>query len=386
MTTPDDSTTPAGTWLRSGRSEMTTGQKYACLVAVLLLVLAAVFTLREFLPALIWTVIFGIAVWPLFRRLARRWPQHRRVLLPGVFILAIVVVFVLPLAIIALPLANDAQAAAQWWQQVRQSGIAPPEFLARLPHSAELVGLWDRELGQPQQISVLTKGAMHGAGAHVASMIGQQTVHRVVLFGFMLLGLFFFLRDGDSVIDQLKVGSRRAFGSAGEDIGQQIVSSVHGTVNGLVLVGLGEGLLLGLVYFAVGGPNPTLFGFIAAILAMVPFGAAFAVAGAALALLAQDSFIAAIIIVVFGMIVTFVADHFVRPVLIGGATRLPFIWVLLGILGGVSAWGLAGLFVGPAVMAALILVWREWIGAERGPINPNASEIIDALGGPGEVE
>lgn len=52
-------------------------------------------------------------------------------------------------------------------------------------------------------------------------------------------------------------------------------------------------------------------------------------------------------------------DHFVRPVLIGGATRLPFIWVLLGILGGVSAWGLVGLFVEPAIMAALILIWRE---------------------------
>jgi predicted PurR-regulated permease PerM len=73
--------------------------------------------------------------------------------------------------------------------------------------------------------------------------------------------------------------------------------------------------------------------------------------------------------------VTFVADHFVRPVLIGGATRLPFIWVLLGILGGVSAWGLVGLFVGPAIMAAVILVWREWIGSQKGPINPTPSEI-----------
>ncbi len=60
------------------------------------------------------------------------------------------------------------------------------------------------------------------------------------------------------------------------------------------------------------------------------------------------------------MAVTFSADHFVRPVLIGGATKLPFIWVLLGILGGVEVWGLIGLFVGPAIMAALIMLWREW--------------------------
>jgi predicted PurR-regulated permease PerM len=213
----------------------------------------------------------------------------------------------------------------------------------------------------------------------VAGTIGRETLHRLVLFGFMLLGLFFFLRDSEDVLKQLKVGSRRAFGSVGEDIGRQIVNSVHGTVNGLVLVGLGEGLVLGLAYLAAGVPDPTLFGFVTAILAMVPFGAAAAIGAAALALLAQGSIIAGVIIVILGTIVTFVADHFIRPWLIGGTTRLPFIWVLLGILGGVSAWGLVGLFVGPAIMSALILVWREWIGAEKGPINPTSFEVSEAL-------
>jgi predicted PurR-regulated permease PerM len=77
---------------------------------------------------------------------------------------------------------------------------------------------------------------------------------------------------------------------------------------------------------------------------------------------AQGSVVAAIVVGVLGLAVTFSADHFVRPILIGGATRLPFLWVLLGILGGIEAWGLIGLFVGPAIMAALILMWREYAG------------------------
>jgi predicted PurR-regulated permease PerM len=68
----------------------------------------------------------------------------------------------------------------------------------------------------------------------------------------------------------------------------------------------------------------------------------------------------AIVIVVAGAVTTFVADHFIRPVVIGSATRLPFIWVLFGIFGGVTTWGLLGLFLGPAIMSALILLWREW--------------------------
>jgi predicted PurR-regulated permease PerM len=82
---------------------------------------------------------------------------------------------------------------------------------------------------------------------------------------------------------------------------------------------------------------------------------------AALLLLVQGAVGWAIAIIVAGLIVVGIADHFVRPALIGGATRLPFFWVLLGILGGVGTLGLLGLFVGPAVMAALLLLWREFV-------------------------
>ena len=81
---------------------------------------------------------------------------------------------------------------------------------------------------------------------------------------------------------------------------------------------------------------------------------------AALLVVAQGLMIQAIVIVVAGAVISFAADHFIRPVLIGNATRLPFIWVLFGILGGVGTWGLLGLFLGPAIMAVLILLWREW--------------------------
>ena len=69
--------------------------------------------------------------------------------------------------------------------------------------------------------------------------------------------------------------------------------------------------------------------------------------------------IAAMVIVALGLAVLAVADHVIRPALIGGATELPFIWVLFGILGGVETFGLLGLFLGPALMAALVLLWRE---------------------------
>uniref|UniRef100_UPI0015759833 AI-2E family transporter n=1 Tax=Sphingomonas bacterium TaxID=1895847 RepID=UPI0015759833 len=236
-----------------------------------------------------------------------------------------------------------------------------------------LAPLWQREIGQPGGISALASHAMQGGLLATGRAVGAQAVHRLVLLGFMLLSLFFLLRDADDVVAQLRIGSDRAFGPAGEDVGRQIIRSIHGTVNGLVLVGLGEGVALGVVYAFAGTPHPTLFGMLTALAAMVPFGAALAFLVAAAVTLAAGHTVGAIVIVVVGFVLTFVADHFIRPVLIGGATRLPFLWVLLGILGGVEAWGLVGLFMGPAIMAALVLLWREWVGSQKGPLNPPAT-------------
>lgn len=377
MTDTDPAAAPATRGPDDRDERMSRPQRRAGIVAALLLFAAGVFTVHEFLPALAWAVIFAIGVWPVFDRLARRYPRHRRGLLPAGVIAAIVLVFVIPLAMLAVPVAQDAQEGARYLEQAREEGLPAPAMLSRLPFGSRLVPLWERELGQPGGVSKLAGHAMSGNALAAGRAVGGQVVHRLVLLGFMLLALYFLLRDADAVAEQCRIAARRAFGQAGEDIGRQMIRSVHGTVDGLVLVGLGEGVLLGIAYLIAGVPHPALFGLMTALLAMVPFGAAVAFLIAAAILAATGKIVAAVAIVVAGFVVTFVADHFIRPVLIGGATRLPFLWVLLGILGGVGAWGLVGLFVGPAIMAALILLWREWVGAERGPINPAPDEVRD---------
>jgi predicted PurR-regulated permease PerM len=177
---------------------------------------------------------------------------------------------------------------------------------------------------------------------------------------FTLLTLFFLLRDGEAISGQLYRAATRAFGDRGGIVATQAAASVHATVDGLVLVGIGEGVLIGFGYWVAGVPHPTLLGALTAVAAMVPFGAPLVFGVAALILLAQGALGPAIGVVALGIIVTFVADHFVRPVIIGGATRLPFLWVLLGILGGIETFGIIGLFVGPAVMSVLMLLWRQW--------------------------
>jgi predicted PurR-regulated permease PerM len=139
-----------------------------------------------------------------------------------------------------------------------------------------------------------------------------------------------------------------------------VLTAVRATVNGLVLVGFGEGLLLGVAYSISGLPRPVLLGALTGVLATVPFGAPLIFGLGALVLLSQSQTGAAIALLVFGSLVVFVADHFLRPILIGGAARLPFLWVLLGIFGGLESFGLLGLFLGPTIMAVLLALWRDW--------------------------
>lgn len=327
------------------------------------LVILGLYTLQHFLPALAWAGIFAIALWPLYRRTEARFGARHTFLLPALFTGAVALVFIVPLGLIGLQLAHEAHAATEWVRNAQEHGIPEPDALHHLPAGQAAVdGWWQQNLANPGAAREAIERATHGQASSEGRRVGEALARRLTQFFFTLLTLFFLFKEGHALTQQMRRAALRTFGPGGERVGRQIIASVHGTVDGLVLVGLGEGLILGIIYAIAGVPHPTVFGAITAVAAMIPFAAGLAFGLAALLLVAKGSIAWALGVLGAGLVVTFTADHFIRPVLIGGHTKLPFIWVLLGILGGVEIWGLLGLFLGPAIMAALIMLWREWAG------------------------
>ncbi len=339
------------------------GQRLALGAMALFLVLLGLWTLRTFLPALAWAAVFAVALWPLYRRVSHAGRGGRAtVLLPMGFTLAVALIFVLPLVLLGADLAREAHGISQWAQNAHDSGIPVPAQVQALPWvGPRLAALWQSYLSHPHPAAGMLERLRQPGVMTEGREFGASLLRRLTLFGFMLLTLFVLLKEGDAVVAQLRTASRRAFGDTGERIGGQIVASIHGTVTGLVLVGLAEGAVLGVAYAIAGVPHPILLGAVSAVAAILPFGATAAAAVAALLLAATGGLVAALVLFGFGAAMAFATDHFVRPVLIGGATKLPFLWVLLGILGGLEVWGLLGLFLGPAIMAALMLLWRDWV-------------------------
>jgi predicted PurR-regulated permease PerM len=129
-----------------------------------------------------------------------------------------------------------------------------------------------------------------------------------------------------------------------------------------------------------GVPHAVLFAILTAAFAMLPLGAWFAFTAAALVFLVEGGGgLAAAAVFGWGAVVMLVGDNFVQPALIGGAVRLPFLWALIGIVGGLESFGLVGLFLGPVIMAALLTIWREWI--EGMPTEPHPGEAHGVVAG-----
>jgi len=337
-------------------------QRNARLVLVAALIGFGLWTIGNFLPALAWASVLAIAVWPLYERAQRRWPPGpHNVLMPTLFTLAIGILFGLPFVVLAIQGAREVQDILALYQKATTSGIPVPDWVSHLPFGGQAVEhWWSDNLANPVEKNAILQRVNRASVLQIGQNVGRAVARRIVVFFFTLMTLFFLLKDGRGVVRDLLTASQRLFGARGERIARQMVSSVHGTVDGLVLVGLGEGVLMGIAYAVAGVPHPTLLGGLTALAAMVPFVVPFVFAGVGILLVVQGSVGAAIAIVAIGTVLVLVADHFIRPALIGGATRLPFLWVLFGILGGVETWGIVGLFVGPALMAALILLWREF--------------------------
>jgi predicted PurR-regulated permease PerM len=330
---------------------------------VIAVVLAGVWMLWRFIPALAWASVMAIATWPLRVALARR--GLRPDAIAALLTLLLALVLVLPLIGLGVEAARESSVIVQAVRDIRQNGLGTPDWLTHLPWVGDSVANWWRQnLADPDAARALLGRTETSGLIAFTRTLGIQVASRLTILVFTLLTLFFLYRDGPLLMDEAHRISDRLFGPPGGHLGRNAVAAVRGTVNGLVLVGLGEGVLLGIAYLATGLPHPVLLGLATGVLATVPFGAPLVFVACALVLLGQSHTSAAVGLLVFGSVVVFVADHFVRPILIGSSTRLPFLWVLLGIFGGLETFGLIGLFLGPAIMSLIVAMWREGAGSD----------------------
>lgn len=324
-------------------------------------VVLALWIALPFLTPIAWAAILAIAEWPLYRRALARYPD-RPGLIAGGFMLATALLVIVPLSIAAVALASESQNALGWLKHAQQFGIAAPSWLPGIPLVGDrATSWWQAHVASPQAANALLGTVSAGAVLGWTQTIGGEVAKESALFLVTLVVLFALLVRGRAIGAQAALVAQRMFGSFGGDFLARMTGAVRATVNGTVFVSFGEGALIGVGYWMAGVPQPLLFATFTILLALVPFGAWAAFGLASLILIGGGKMLAGVLLFGFGVVVMVVGDHAVQPSVIGSAVELPFVLAMIGVFGGLATLGLVGLFIGPVVMAALLLLWREWV-------------------------
>jgi predicted PurR-regulated permease PerM len=342
------------------------------LIALLLVGYLLYLVLAPFFAPIAWALFFAFLVHPLHRWLARklggRSAWSAAVLTIGVFLMVIGPLAALGAAFAAqvTDLARHAQAFAVEHR---------PADLSDLP-SLPLIGpaaAWVQEtagisLAQIQAWAVETAQAILKALGTLGRAAFLGALGTVVGFALMMFILFFAIRDGKQMSDAVRAllpasdaDKARLFG--------HLASVTRALVYGAGVTALVQGALVGIGFAVVGLPSPVVFGVIAALAALVPLmGTPIVWVPALIVLAAQDRYYAALFMLVWGGIVVTI-DNFLRPWLVSGRAHIDALTVFIGVLGGVSAFGPIGVFLGPLVLALGIALVR--FALETSPAGPS---------------
>ncbi|MGH8243450.1 MAG: AI-2E family transporter [Steroidobacteraceae bacterium] len=321
--------------------------------------------IEPFLGPIAWALFIGFLLQPQQEKLTK-WLRGRPSVSAFTLTMLVLILFLGPLTALAIAFARQAAYLAgrlQDWVGGQQGGGF--RQIDQIPVVGRALEWLDQnlEITTAQIQSWLVEGgrnlfqdlASYGGVAFLGA------VGTVLSFVVMLFILFFIVRDGRQIA-RLGAGLVPLPADQREALADRLATVTRAVVRGTVLTSMIQGLLLGLGFAIVGLPAPVVFGVLAAVLSVVPFGGTGLVWVPALAtLLVQGRYGQAGGILIVGVIVSSV-DNFIRPMLISGRSPLPTLAVFIGVLGGLAAFGLIGLFVGPVVIAlvlALIEFTRE---------------------------
>jgi predicted PurR-regulated permease PerM len=333
------------------------------LITVVLLAVLVILgwqVLDPFIVPIVWAAILGYVSWPGYQRLLRLF-GGRTIIASLVMTLIITAAVIVPLAWLIVILRVEVVRAYEAIQTLLLSGPQMPPALLKLPWIGEqLTDLSARMAQDPRALTLeLREWADHSFIA-IAHVLGGVTRNAVKLF-FAVLSLFFVYRDGERFASQLARVLEQVLGPRVHNYIEAIGPTVKAVVYGLVLAAVAQGTLAGLGYWAAGVGAPVFLAVLTTVCGLLPFVVPLLWGSVGFWLIATGHTAAGIGLLVWGTIVVSWIDNIVRPFVISRETRIPFLLVMFGVIGGVAAFGLVGLFIGPVILAMLVAIWREWL-------------------------
>lgn len=320
--------------------------------------LAFLWLIRGFLQPIFWAVALGIVVYPVYAWVLTR-VRGRESLAAMLSVGVVVIVVILPLIGIAAAVTTE---AAALYERIDTGDVGVESLYARaIEGMPRIAALLERFGLDPARLEAQLSTAAVETSQFIASSalsIGQDTLRIAVFFFLMLYLLFFFLRDGQRLLDglvrALPLGDKRERHLLG-----RFAEVSRATIKGTLVVGAVQGTIGGLAFALLGIGAPVLWGVVMALLSILPaVGPALVWVPAAIVLIASQQLLAGLVLIAVGVLVIGLVDNLLRPILVGRDTRMPDYLILLSTLGGLAGFGLAGIIIGPIIAAFFLSVWQ----------------------------
>lgn len=332
--------------------------------AIAILVIGCLMVLRPFLAALLSAAILCYSTWPAYRFIEQKLKGWRGTA-AFVMTVLIILVLVLPLALIAASFADDIPFLVERLRELLAQGLpGPPDWVATVPLVGEALDAGWREIAgsQAKLAEALKRLARPARDVLVATgiIIGEG----VLQFTLIAFVGFFFYRDGAALVQTLHHAVDRVAGHLTVGLLQTVGATINSVVYGIIGTGLAQGVAAVIGFLIAGVPAALLLGFLTFFLSIIPGGTPVVWIGATVWLFYQDELGWAVFMAIWGFFVVSGIDNVLKPILISRGSSLSFLLVMLGVFGGIFAFGFVGVFLGPTLLAVGFNLARHWATPE----------------------
>jgi predicted PurR-regulated permease PerM len=340
-------------------------ETYARPTAAFLLVVGCFIVLQPFITAILFAVVIVVSTWPLYLRLREAFGQ-RSTLTALVMSLLFAALVITPVVLLAASLARNAPHlvdAVKEWLGTGPTG--PPEWLKTLPAVGDQIdAYWHRLTESREEMAAFLKQFLDPA-QRLLLAVGKGLGQGLLQLSLAVFVAFFLYRDGDALREAARGTLERVAGPVGEEVLETINTTIVGVVYGILGTALAQGLVATVGFLIAGVPWPLLLGAVTFLFSLVPVGPPLVWGAATIWLVNQNEIGWAIFMALWGFFGISGIDNIVKPLLISRGANLSFALVLLGVFGGVLAFGFIGVFLGPIFLAVGWGVGQWWLESER---------------------
>ncbi len=334
------------------------------LLALAVLAFLSFKVLQPFIISVTWAAILVFVTWPVYHRLLALLKGRANT---AAFIMTLTLALMIlgPLTWLLLILQTEIPLIFKSLSSVlNQDSFEAPVFISQylpwLEH--DLQRLWQWLHDNPGSIRESLRNNL-GLGLGQIGSLAGEVGRNLAKLAITIFTAFFFYRDGERIMRQLRRALRLIISESGERYLAAAGGMTRAVVFGIVLTAIAQAVLAGIGYAVAGAPNPVFLTLMTFLIALIPFGTPFAWGGVALWLIVDGQTLAGISLALWGGLVVSTIDNIIRPLVISSSTRISFLLVMFGVLGGLAAFGMVGLFIGPVILAVLASLWQEWLNS-----------------------